>query len=140
MALEHRYTAICEYARLEFGGKWTIIGLFPNGIGTPQIPLSLPMLTFFQVFHAEAPGSYTLTCKLTQLDTGVKVVEAKMQLVVGQVGPTCIPVPCPNLQFRAYGTYTWEARIDGHDDIAITQFQVAHVPPPMVKFGQGLVH
>ena len=135
MALQHEYTIICEYARLEFGGKWTIIGMFPNGIGAPQIPFPLPSLTFFMAFRADERGAHSLRCTLTQLD-GTKLVEAQMQVQVAQPGPVFLQIPVPNLQFKAFGVYTWSQEIDGAEPI-LTEFNVAHVPPPVFRMMPG---
>jgi hypothetical protein len=129
--LTHQYTAICEFARLEMGGKWTIIGLFPNGIGTPAIPFPLPVLTFFQALAADAPGQYKFNAKLSQLDTGRVLVNAQGVIQIVQAGPIIVPVPLANIQFQAFGMYTWSLEIEGQADPFLTEFQVAHVPQQM---------
>jgi hypothetical protein len=135
--LTHQYTAICEYARLEAGGKWIIIGLFPNGIGTPVVPFPLPVLTFFQVLRADAPGQYKMHSKLSRLDTGEIVAGARAQLQVQQAGPVILPVPLLNLQLKAFGTYTWSIEVEGQPEPFVTEFPITHVqqqirivPPP----------
>ena len=140
MALRHQFTIVCEFARLEMGGKWTIIGLFPNGIGTPQIPFPLPMLTFFQVFQPDAPGSYTLNASLRQID-GAVLANAKVQMQIGVIAPVVIPVALPNLQFKAFGAHTWFVEVEGQDEPFSTEFAVTHVsipfrrmPPPPPEF------
>src|ERR1700733_12101788 len=98
--LTHEYTAICEFARMEAGGKWIIIGLFPNGIATPMIPFPLPMLTFFQVLKTDRPGLYRFKGKLSELTTGNALAHAQGQITAGQAGPIVFPAAFPNLQFK----------------------------------------
>lgn len=129
MALQHDYTMICEFARLEAGGKWTIIGMFPNGIGTPMIPFPLPALTFFQALHTDAKGQYKFTARLTQLITGQMLAQAQGAIQTQQAGPVILPITLGNLQFKAFGTYSWALEIEGQDDGPfVTQFEVSHVP------------
>ena len=125
--LNHKYTLVCEYARQEAGGKFIIIGLFPNGIGTPQIPFPLPTLTFFQVLQADAPGNFKFNAKLSQLDTGAVLANVQGAIQAGQVGPVVMAIPLPNLQFKAFGVYTWALEIEGQEPF-ITEFNVEHVP------------
>jgi hypothetical protein len=129
--LTHKYTVVCEYARQEAGGKWIIIGLFTNGIGTPQIPFPLPTLTFFQYLYADSPGHYRFTAKLSQLDTGTLLAKVEGGVHTPQAGPVAIALPLPNLQFKAFGLYTWALEIEGQDEPFITEFNVAHVPQQM---------
>jgi hypothetical protein len=129
--LTHKYTAVCEYARQEAGGKWIIIGLFTNGIGTPVIPFPLPTLTFFQSLYADSPGHYRFSAKLSQLDTGTVLASVQGGVQTAQAGPVVIALPLPNLQFKAFGIYTWALEIEGQDEPFITEFNVAHVPQQM---------
>jgi len=133
--LTHDYTLICEHARLEMGGKWTIIGL-THGIGTPQIPFPLPMLTFFQVLQADGAGHSKFNVKLSELTTGNMLAQAQGETHYQGAGPVYLPIALPNLQFRAFGVYTWALEIEGQDDPILTEFSVVHVPlrtriPPM---------
>lgn len=130
MALTHEYTLLCEMARQEMGGKFTIIGLFPNGIGTPQIPFPLPILTFFNALRADAPGAYKFSGKLSLLATGEKLAQADGIIQTVAAGPVVMPIPLPNLQFKAFGSYTWSLEIQGQDEPFVTEFQIAHVPMP----------
>lgn len=133
MSISHNYTLVCEFARMEAGGKFIIIGLFPNGIGTPMIPFPLPSLTFFNALRADAPGSYNFTGTLAELTTGNMVAQAKGQIQAMAAGPVVMPIQLPNIQFRAFGTYTWSMEIAGQADPFLTEFQIAHVPP-QVRF------
>lgn len=123
MAIQHEYTLLCEFARQEAGGKWIIIGMFPNGIGSPVVPFPLPFLTFFHALRADAPGNYKFTAELRHFDTNQLLAQIKGAMLA-QPGPAVVPVTLPNLQFRATGTYAWSFHIEGQDPF-LTQFQVA---------------
>jgi hypothetical protein len=131
--LTHNYTLVCEHARQEFGGKCTVIGIFPNGIATPQIPFPLPTLTFFQALHADAPGQYKFSAKLSQLDTGTVLAAAQGLIHAGTVGPVIMPIALANLQFKAFGLYSWSLEIEGQAEPFLTQFQVAHMPQQPIR-------
>ncbi len=131
MAVQHKYTIVCEYARQEFGGKWTLIGIFPNGISTPQVPFPLPMLTFFQEFYSSSSGIMKFRGKLSQLDNGAVLAEVPPIQIQIAPGPIIIPIGLGNLQFLAFGSYMWSMEIDGEQDPVLTEFQVRHVPQQM---------
>lgn len=130
--LRHDYTLLCEHARIEIGGKWIIIGLFTNGIATPQIPFPLPMLTFFQALYTDAPGNYKFTARLTELTTGNLLAQAAGGVNAQAAGPVIFPIALPNLQFKAFGTYIWSLDVEGQPDPFLTQFNVALVQPQML--------
>ncbi len=128
MALSHDYTLLCEFARAELGGKYTIIGLFPNGIGTPQIPFPLPLLTFFNALRSEGPGANKFNAKLSQLSTGELVVQASGMIQNSGRGPILLPIGFANVQFKAFGSYIWSLEIEGQDEPFVTEFEITHVP------------
>jgi hypothetical protein len=128
--LTHDYTLICEHARLEMGGKWTIIGL-TNGIGVPFLPFPLPMLTFFQALKADGQmGHRKWNVRLTELTTGKTIAQAEGGMVIAAAGPVYFPVALPNIQFSAFGTYTWSLEIEHQTEPILTQFEVAHIAQP----------
>jgi hypothetical protein len=132
MAITHDYTILCEMARQEIGGKFTIIGLFPNGIATPQIPFPLPVLTFFSALKADAPGAYKFTGTLAYLATGETLARAEGIIQTVVTGPVILPIPLANLQFKAFGSYTWSLEIQGQSDPFVTEFQLAHLQIPQI--------
>jgi hypothetical protein len=135
MAITHDYTLVCEQARLEMGGKFIVIGLFTNGIGTPQIPFPLPMLTFFNALRADTGGQHKFIGRLTQLLSGAPVAQVQGTIQPPQAGPVIMPMQFQNLKFTAFGTYIWSLEIEGQDPF-LTQFEVAHVPP-QIRFVPG---
>jgi hypothetical protein len=126
--LKLEYTVLCEFARLEAGGKFTLIGVFPNGIGTPMIPFPLPALTFFQVMRADSVGQYKINARLSQLDNGHVLATAQGVIQVGQPGTVVAPLTFANLKFTAFGVYTFSVDIEGQPDPFMTEFSIAHIP------------
>jgi hypothetical protein len=131
MAVTYDYTLLCEMARPEIGGKFTIIGLFPNGIGTHQIPFPLPFLTFVNALRTDTPGAYKFRATLTLLVTGEKLAQAEGLIQTGAAGPLILPLTLQNLQFKAFGSYVWSLEIIGQDEPFAFEFQIAHVPNPL---------
>lgn len=128
MTLEHKYTIVCEHARQESAGRWTLIGLFPNGIFTTHVPLALPMLTFYQEFSVDTSGPIKFRGRLTQLDSGAQLAEMPPIQIHVAPGPVILPVGLGNIQFLAFGSYTWAVEIEGQKDLILTEFQVKHIP------------
>ena len=138
MAIRHDYTLICEMARQEIGGKFLVIGLFPNGIGAPQLPLALPLLTFFSALHLEAAGAYRFTGRLSRLEGGTApLAQAQGMLQAAGAGPVMLPIPIQNLRFMAFGEYSWSLEFEGEREPFVTLFQVAHVNPFQPPFVPG---
>jgi hypothetical protein len=135
MVITHDYTILCEMARPEMGGKFIIIGMFPNGIGTPQIPFPLPMLTFLTALRADGPGVFKFVGKLSQLSTG-EIVGHPVQGMIQTIapGPIILPVAFMNPQFKAFGSYTWSLEFEGQDGPFVMEFPITHVQMPQLRF------
>jgi hypothetical protein len=134
MALRHLYTAICEQARMEMFGKFSLIGVTTAGIGLPQVPFAVPMLTFFNVLETDAPGPVKFTGTLTHLASGAVVARAQGVIQPPQAGAVVMPMQFQSVQFSAFGVYTWSLEFEGHEPF-VTEFAVNHVPQPKIKLG-----
>ncbi len=134
MALKHVYTVICEQARMEMFGKFSLIGVTTGGIGLPQIPFPIPMLTFFNLLHIDAPGVHKFTGKISQLLSGSVLAKAEGTINPPQAGPIVMPMQFANLQFGAFGAFTWSLEFEGLEPF-VTEFQVIHVPQPNIRIG-----
>ena len=136
MPLKHVYTVMCEQARLEMFGKFSLIGVTTGGIGLPQIPSPVPMLTFFNSLFADAPGTYKFAGSISQLLSGAILARADGVIQPPTAGPLIIPMQFNNLQFGAFGAYNWSLEFEGHEPF-VTEFQVFHAPlPPGMRLGQ----
>lgn len=131
MALQHQYTLVCELARPEMiGGKFFVVGLFPNGIATPVIPFPMPMITFLTIMHTDAPCNYAFSGRLSQLATGeIVTAPTNGRIQAPQPGPIVLVNTILNPQFRAFGSHTWSVEIEGHDPF-VTEFPINQVRPP----------
>jgi hypothetical protein len=132
VALQHNYTIICEFARMEFGGKWILIGLFPNGVAAPLLPFAMPSLTFFQMFTPESPGQYHFKAELRHAGSQNLIAQAKGVIPAPRLLPTLVPVTIANVQFRETGPYEWSFHIEGQDPF-LFEFPV-FVTPPQPQF------
>lgn len=133
MALTHDYTIVCEMVRPEIGGKFVIVGLFPNGIGTQVVPFPMPLLTFFTLMRADAPGAYNYTGKLSLLATGHEISPIVRGVIQAPAaGPAILVHSIMSPQFTAFGPYTWEVGIEGQEPF-VTQFDVTRIPPQPIR-------
>ncbi|MGD0799666.1 MAG: hypothetical protein ABR910_18285 [Acidobacteriaceae bacterium] len=140
MALEHKYTLVCEDIRQENTGKWLIIGLYTHNITTAQLPFFMPSLAFFFCLTADAVGQHRFKVELRHLDTGTLIApELAGALGIQKPGPVILPIKLPPLQFRAHGSYSISAEFEGHTEPFMTEFTVelAQMPPmPTMPFRQ----
>jgi hypothetical protein len=113
-------------------GKFTLIGVTTGSIGLPQIPFSIPMLTFFNVLSIDTPGTHRFVGKITHLLTGKPVGQAQGVIQPPQAGPVVMPMQFGNLQFGAFDAYNFSLEFEGHEPF-VTEFQVVHVPPPQIQ-------
>jgi len=133
MALQHRYTLVCEDIRQENTGKWIITGLYPGSITTSQLPFLLPTLAFFLCLDADTPGQYKFRFQFTHFASGALIVPELTGIMgVPKAGAVILPIKLNNLQFRAHGSYSVSLQVEGHEPI-LTEFQVeiGQQPPPL---------
>jgi hypothetical protein len=83
------------------------------------------------VLKADAPGQYKIHSKLARLETGEVMAGAQAVVQVSQPGPVILAIPLANLQFKAFGIYTWSIEVEGQSEPFVTEFPVAHVPQQM---------
>jgi hypothetical protein len=140
MALEHRYTLVCEDIRQENTGKWIVVGIYTPNIASTQLPFQLPSLAFFSCFQADAPGQYRFKFQLRHLDSGTLIApEISATLGVPKPGQVILPVKFGGLQFRAHGNYSISIEVEGQDGPMMSEFQVELVqmpPQPNMQFRQ----
>lgn len=109
MALQHKYTLVCDEVRREDNGKLLVLGLYTPGIVLPGFPVQLPKLTFLSYFEPTAPGTWQLSFRFSHLTTGaVAGPEGGVRIEVPQVtGPALVPIVIPNLNFQMPGDYAF---------------------------------
>lgn len=131
--ITHRYTLVCEDVRVENTGKFIILGLFTNGIGTTQIPFPLPSLTFFHALQIQQPGQFKFKMRVSHLDNGNLIAQVEGGFAAPQAAEIAFPIKIPNPQFNAFGIYTVSLEIEGQPEPFLTQFQVSLVTAPQVR-------
>jgi hypothetical protein len=117
---------------MEINGKLIVIGLLANGLSSPQLPLSLSSLTFFQSFGTDEIGSRKFTATLSELDSGKVVAKAIGAIQAPMVAPIILPIKLANLQFTSWGTYTWSFEVEGQEPF-LSEFKLLRPPTPQVR-------
>ncbi len=123
MPIIQRFSIVCDEVRQEIGGKLIIIGMYTPDIGVPQIPFSLPILTFLVWAESDRPGDFHLQLRLTHLETGQRVLEGAMGVHYERPGVALLPVRLTNVALANPGAYTFSLHLEGQDDL-LTQFSV----------------
>jgi hypothetical protein len=129
MAINHKYTLVCDDIRQENNGKFILIGLYMGNITVPHVPFVLPSIAFFQVFEADRLGNFTFKMRLERMDTGQALVEGMGMLSVQKPGPGVTPIKFAPVPLPMFGTYSLIVSIEGEAPI-ITTFDVLQALPP----------
>lgn len=137
MAITHKYTLMCDEVRQENNGKFIVIGLYTPNMSVPQIPFTIPFLTFFMFVTADRPGNSAIRFRLERLDTGQRLVEGMGMMGVRAAGPGATPIRIGPLQFQAPGGYNFVVEIDGERDPIITSFEIMLAQPQQIMPQQG---
>lgn len=127
MAITHKYTLMCDDVRQENNGKFIVVGLYTPNMSVPQIPFTVPFLTFFMFVETDRPGNFPFRMRLERMETGQRLVEGMGMMGVRAPGLGASPMRVGPLQFQAAGTYSFVVEIDGGAPI-ITSFEVILAP------------
>jgi uncharacterized protein DUF6941 len=125
-------TIVCDEVRQEANGKLIIIGVYQGKkIAIPQIPFSLPSLTFYQEFESDRPGIRQVKMKLQHLESGKNIFEGMGAVNVLQPGTGISILRFPNVPIRAAGPYNFVEEFEGQTDHpVVVAFDVVLVIPP----------
>lgn len=133
MAIQQKFSIVCDEVRQEIGGKLIIIGMYTPDIGVPMLPVVLPVLTFLVWAESDQRGDFHFQIKLTHLETGQAVVQGAMGVRYEKPGIALLPVRLTNVSIVGAGAYTFSLHLDGQDDL-LTQFSVIlNIPPLQVQ-------
>jgi len=125
VAITHRYTIVCDEVRKEDNGKILVIGMYMGNIAVPQIPFSLPSLTFLQVLDSDRPGHFSMRLRVQHLETGNTLVDGHGGMMFQQPGVAVMPIRFGNIAFQAVGTYNFIVEVEGQQlEPIITSFVV----------------
>ena len=121
MALNHKYTLVCDDVRREDNGKLIVVGLYTPGIVLAQFPLTLPKLMFLVCLEPTDKGSWKLDFRLTHLPTSALVgPTGRVDLNVPVVGSlTYLPIAIPNVQFQMPGDYAFMMTGANFDELTV---------------------
>lgn len=123
MAIQHKFTLICDEVRREDNGKLIFIGMYPSGVITvPQVPFSTA-LTFAMFTSVDAPTRVNMKFKVQALESGQTLLDGRVDGQFG-AGDPFLPLKVPVMRFIALGSYNFVAEIEGQQDPIIVQFQV----------------
>jgi hypothetical protein len=117
MAITHKYTLVCDDIRQENTGKFILVGLYTGQIGIPHVPLTLPSLSFFQVFECDRPGNFSFRIRLDHMETGQHVLEGMGMINVLKPGVGVAPVRFGPLPVPAFGTYSLVVTVENEPPI-----------------------
>jgi hypothetical protein len=114
MALNHKYTLVCDEVRREDNGKLIVVGLYTAGIVLSGFPLQLPKLTFLTCLEPTTNGTWDLTFRFSHVDTGALIgPEGRIRIEVPQViAPAVLNTAVLNTviagpSFQLPGNYTF---------------------------------
>lgn len=128
MAINHKYTLICDDVRQESNGKFIVIGLYTANMTVPQVPFVLPSITFFMFMHSDRPGNFPFRMRLETMENGQRLVEGMGMMGVQRPGPGACPIRIGPLQIQAPGTYNLVVTFDGEPEPIVTIFEVVIAP------------
>lgn len=132
--ITQKYSIMCDDVRQENNGKFLLIGVYMDAITVPQLPATIPGLTFFNRLQVDRLGNYTLRAKVENAETGRGMAEAIIMMRIDQLpgshGTAIIAPRFPNVQFDRAGSYTFSLTVDGErEPIVLTTFDLMLVIP-----------
>lgn len=136
MALTQKYSIMCDEVRQENNGKFLVIGMYVDAITVPQLPATLPSLTFFNWLLVDRLGAYTLRVKIESAETGRVLAQAPLLIDIGQApklpANTFIMPRFANVTFETAGGYTFTVTVEGDaEPVVLMPFDVL-----LIKRGQ----
>lgn len=131
MAINHKYTLLCDQIRVENNGKFMIIGLYTPDVVVPMIPFALPTLAFFTYLETDEPGTWDISFQLTHL--GNVLAGGSGQVGVQRAGLIALPINLGAINLPGDGKYTFNLQIAGRPEPILLNFSVVLNPmPPQV--------
>ena len=112
MAFTEKYILICDDVRAEPNGKLIVIGLYQDNMLVPQIPFSLPSLSFLVVTEVSQPGEFTFKAKFANLEVGKAIAQAIGGMKVERPGRAVTVLQFRNVQIDRTGSYQFSLTID----------------------------
>jgi hypothetical protein len=124
MALQEKYTIMCDEVRQEINGKFLLLGMYTPDIAVPQLPIVLPVLTFFVVLTDDRPDNHQFRLSIQHLESGQVVAQGMGGFQSQRPGLVTLPVRISPMQFTNAGAYTFSVHFDNVRDPITHSFNV----------------
>lgn len=124
MPITHKYTITCDQVRKEDNGKYMLLGVYTPDILVPQLPFSLPLLTFFMCLEADGPGKHDIKFQLSHLETGKSIASGGGEINFAEPGLAYFPIAFGTIHLEAVGVYTFSMKSSDQENPLITEFSV----------------
>jgi hypothetical protein len=130
MALNHKFTLLCDDARLEASGQVTIVGAYSNFIPVVQMPARFrDGLVILQCWEFDAPGQFHFKLRIQHVKSGKSFFEGRASIDASGPGIEFMPLRSDPLEFTALGKYKLILDIEGQRASVVVEFEVIQVAP-----------
>jgi hypothetical protein len=124
MALTKEYIVLCDEVRQEINGKFLLLGVYTPDIAVAQLPMIIPVLTFFVVMQDDRPDQHQFRLSVQHLETGQIVAQGMGGFRTPRPGLVPLPVRVSPIQFTNAGAYTFSLYMDNANDPITYSFNV----------------
>jgi hypothetical protein len=138
MAINPKFSIMCDEVRVENNGKLMILGIYTPDMAVSQFPIVVPVLTFVFWIEGTIPGNFQFNARLVHLESGSEVAQAMGGFGLVKPGIGIAPIRLQGLTFMHPGPYTFSIRINGESEI-LHHFSI-NLPPKAGMIGlQGML-
>ena len=124
MAITLKYIVLCDEVRQENNGKLILLGVYLPDIAVPQVPIVLPVLTFFVVLETDRVSQHQFRLNLQHLESGQTVASGMGGFQNQRPGMVTLPVRIGPVPFTGAGAYTFSLHIDNEREPITHSFNV----------------
>ena len=129
MAIDHKFTLLCDEVRQEITGKFIVIGMYTPDVTVPMLPFVLPSLSFLNWLETDTAGPWDISFQLSH--EGNVLAGGSGRITIGQPGVVALPIRLGPIQFQSTGKYTFSLQIIGRPEPATLNFKVIlNAPQP----------
>lgn len=118
MALTLRATLICDDIRKEANGKLMLLGVYTPNILVPEIPVTLPGLSFFQIWDADEAGTYKFRAQLRHRDSQNVIAIVSGTVTAPRAGIGTLTLRVAPLPLKAVGVHEFLVMLDDKEEPA----------------------
>lgn len=139
MAITAKYIVLCDEVRIENNGKLMLLGMYTPDMTVPQLPFSIPSLTFFIALESDRPGNVQVRFAIQLLDSGQTLAEGMGAAGFPKPGIGVMPIQLRNFPIQTAGTYVFSLTFEGQRDPITHSFNVILAPPQQVGMMPGMM-